>query len=188
MIRLNRRIGIAVLGGLAAASFASAQQPPVLKGSQVTENALIDALTIEGPQAADGKTRGFSPVMRPSGSQAAQAAGPGKANLMITFQTDSAELTPESIKTLETVAHALQSDKLAGFSFRIEGHADPRGSADHNQVLSEARAKAVVDYLVNKQGILPERLVAIGKGSADLYDPQHPDSAENRRVSIVTTR
>lgn len=188
MTTANRRTCLLLLAGLAAAPLAGAQQPPVLEGKQVTEDALIDALTIEGPQAADGKTRGFRPAMRAPSGKPAQAAGPGKANLMITFQTDSAELTPESIKTLDTVARALQSDKLAGFGFRIEGHADPRGTPEHNQVLSEQRAKAVVDYLVNRQGILPERLVAVGMGSNDLYDPQHPDAPQNRRVSIVTTR
>ena len=34
----------------------------VLKGSQVTESALIEALAIEGPEAASGATRGFRPA------------------------------------------------------------------------------------------------------------------------------
>ena len=89
---------------------------------------------------------------------------------------------------LSTVARALQSDKLAGFSFSIEGHADPRGQAEANQKLSEARAKSVVDFLVASFGILPERLSPVGKGSSELLNTDRPEAAENRRVTIVTRR
>jgi outer membrane protein OmpA-like peptidoglycan-associated protein len=161
----------------------------VLKGSQVTEEALVDALEIDGPEVApEGKTRGFRPVAGAPTKPQPTAARTGKANLMITFQVDSAELTPEGVKTLDTVARALQSDKLAGFMFRIEGHADPRGSAERNMVLSEQRAQSVVNYLITNHGVLPERLTAVGKGSSELFDPRQPDAPENRRVTIVTTR
>ena len=112
-------------------------QAPVLATSQVTEDALVDALAIEPAppdEAASGATRGFRPALRPSVVPTKPAA-PGKANLLITFATGSAELTAETIHVLETVARALQSDRLAGFAFRIEGHADARGAADLNQKL-----------------------------------------------------
>ncbi|MDE2395139.1 MAG: OmpA family protein [Burkholderiales bacterium] len=183
----SRTLGFA-LTALACAAFAlpaRAQNDTVLSGSHVTEDALENALSIDTPEnAAAGKTRGFQPRQR---TKAVAATGSGKANLMITFETDSATLTAEDRKTLDVVANALQSDKLAGFAFKIEGHADPRGSDEHNQILSELRAKAVVDYLVNVRGVLPERLVAIGKGSNDLFDPKRPDAPENRRVTVVTT-
>lgn len=165
---------------------------PVLKTNQVTEDALVDALAIDVPEPADaasGATRGFRPATRPSGStfQPAKPAAPGKANLLITFATGSSELTPETIKVLQTVAKALQSDKLAGFAFRIEGHADPRGGAEYNLKLSEERAQSVASYLTNKLGVLPERIQPVGKGSAELLNPTQPDAQENRRVTIVTT-
>jgi outer membrane protein OmpA-like peptidoglycan-associated protein len=174
------------LHGVALAQ--SAQKDKVLKGSQITESALIDALNIGGPEAdPNAKTRGFRPSPQTS-ARAATGHGSGKAPLMITFHTDSAELTPESISVLRTVANALQSDRLAGFSFKVEGHADPRGGDEYNQRLSEARAQAVVSYLVKEYGILPERLVPVGKGSTELYDEKHPEAPENRRVVIVTQR
>lgn len=179
----------ALLAPLALLAPAALAQPAkVLKGAQVTEDALVDMLAIEAPQAAEGgQTRGFRPATSPQG-HAARAPGPGKANLMVTFHTDSATLTDESIKILDTVARALQSDTLAGFAFRVEGHADPRGQAERNMTLSEQRAKAVVDYLVTARGILSERLVAVGKGSSEPLDAQRVDAPENRRVTIVTTR
>jgi outer membrane protein OmpA-like peptidoglycan-associated protein len=89
---------------------------------------------------------------------------------------------------LQTVAKALQSDRLAGFAFRIEGHADPRGTPEFNLKLSEDRARSVVAYLTAKAGVLPERLQPVGKGSTELLNLQQPDAAENRRVTIVTTQ
>ena len=182
-----------LLAGLLTASpwaIAQAQAPaPVLSATQVTEDALVDALAIEPAlqdDAASGATRGFRPAARPS-ILPAKPAAPGKANLLITFATGSAELTPETIRVLETVAKALQSDRLAGFAFRIEGHADPRGAPELNQKLSEERAQSVVAYLSNKLGVLPERMRAVGKGASEPLNQLQPDAVENRRVTIVTT-
>ena len=183
------RLALATVLLLASGAWAQGAAP-VLKNNQVTEDALVDALAVDVPEtAASGATRGFRPAVRPAGgsTQAAKPAAPGKANLLITFATGSAELTPETIKVLETVAKALQSDRLAGFAFRIEGHADPRGSADQNLKLSEERAQSVAAYLTTKLGVLPERIQPVGKGSSELLNPSQPDAQENRRVTIVTT-
>ena len=160
---------------------------PVLKPSEVTENALVDAL---GPASADTPaTRSIRPSMKPSAAAAAAAApAPGKANLLITFATGSADLSPETMRTLEVVAKALQSDRLTGLTFKVEGHADPRGSAEYNMKLSAERAAAVVAYLTGKLGVPPERLAAVGKGSTEPLDPARPEAPENRRVTFVTTR
>jgi len=177
-----------VIVALFGAGSVQAQQTPVLRGAEITESALVDALNIGGPQAdPDAKTRGFRPSARPA-ERAAARQGSGKAPLMITFRTDSAELTSESQAALSTVAAALQSDRLAGFSFKVEGHADPRGGAEHNQRLSQARAESVVNFLVAKHGILPDRLVPVGRGANELFDDKRPDATENRRVTIVSQR
>lgn len=159
---------------------------PVLKPSQVTENVLVDALGVAAPAADGTATRSIRPTLRQP--ETVKPAAPGKANLLITFATGSSDLTPETIRTLEVVARALQSDRLAGLAFRVEGHADPRGSAEYNLKLSADRAQAVVGYLTGKLGVQPDRLVAVGKGSAEPLDPARPEAAENRRVTIVTDR
>lgn len=187
---LVRRVAVllssaSLLGAALAGAAGAAEQ--VMKPGQVTENALVDALAIDaGPQDTSGATRAIRPSMKPGA--VAQASGPGRASLLITFATDSADLTPESVLALGTVAKALQSDRLAGFAFRIEGHADPRGAADYNLRLSEQRAQSVVSYLVDKLGVLPERLNAVGKGASEPIHADRPEAAENRRVTIVTTR
>lgn len=184
---LGRGAVLAIALGFGTAALAQGGAGnPVLKGAQVTEDALVDALAIEQPNVATGVTRGFRPAARKG--DAPVKAGPGKASLLLTFGTDSADISPETQAVLDTLARALQSDSLAGFSFRVEGHADARGDADHNQQLSQQRAASVAAYLVDKHGILPERLVAIGKGSSEPLNKARIDAPENRRVTIVTTR
>lgn len=175
--------------GVACAGPAVAADPPVLSNKDVTESSIIDALAVDTPQAGSGKTRGFKPAL-PGATAAAEPPrpGPGKANLLIVFDTASATLTPESRVALDTVARAMQSDALAGLMFRVEGHADARGDPDFNLRLSQARAESVVNYLVSQHGILPERLVPQGKGASEPMNTTRIDAPENRRVSIVTIR
>lgn len=197
-ISLNRFSSLASTWALAlvmslGASGAAAQAPTpkekVLGSADVTSDALVDALDIGGPEAPDGATtRGFRPATASIAPRVGGTASSGKAPLMITFRTGSSELTPESMAVMGKVADALQSDRLAGFAFKVEGHADPRGGDELNQRLSQARAESVVKHLIAAHGILPERLSAVGRGSAELYDAARPEAPENRRVTIVTQR
>lgn len=172
---------IAAALALGLVAFAGQAAEPLLKPGQITESALVDALTPD-----DGvRTRSIRPSMTSTGP-AQQTAG--RAGLLITFQTGSAELTPETRTALDEVGKALKSDRLAGFSFRIEGHADPRGGADYNLRLSEERAESVVAYLVDHFGLQADRLRPVGKGSSELLNAAQPTAPENRRVTIVTTR
>lgn len=158
----------------ADAQAAPSNPPSVMKEDQVSENALIDALTPEEPI----RTRSIRAVRE------APATVP-KANLLVTFDTNSARLTPGARKALDVVAHALESDQLAARSFVIEGHADPRGSEDANMKLSRERAESVRQYLSSK-GVDMSRLQPIGKGAKDLLKPTDPTAPENRRVTFVT--
>lgn len=187
-IRMSLALGLAL--GLGTGLSLNANAQAVLKGAQVTESALIDALALEPPEPASGaKTRGFRPATARPG-ETAKPVNPhaGKASLLITFPSNSTDLTAETRAMLDTLARALESDKLAGFGFKVEGHADGRGEADSNLKLSQLRAESVSSYLVSKHGILPERLTAIGKGSSELLNKQQVDAPENRRVTIVTVK
>ena len=105
-------------------------------------------------------------------------------DLSIQFEFDSAKLLPESRPLLDNLAKAINSDKLRGFTFVVEGHTDIVGSAEYNQKLSDQRALSVLAYLASK-GVPKERLKALGKGSTELLMPDKPDAAENRRVRII---
>jgi outer membrane protein OmpA-like peptidoglycan-associated protein len=105
-------------------------------------------------------------------------------DLSIQFEFDSAKLLPESRPLLDNLVKAINSDKLRGFTFVVEGHTDIIGSADYNQKLSDQRAMSVLAYLASK-GVSKERLKSLGKGSTELLTPDRPDAAENRRVRII---
>ena len=167
-----------------AACPVAAQQAPVMKEGQVTENALVDALTPAEPAI---RTRSIRVIRDEEAGGAApkQPAKRAAASLLITFETNSAQLTPRAKRSLDVVGQALGSEKLAPFRFGIEGHADPRGGEEVNQKLSQARAESVRDYLVAAQQIDSARLEPLGKGASELMNKASPAAPENRRVTIV---
>lgn len=170
---------------LAAMLPAFGQQAPLLKEGQVTENALIDALTPDEPVVRTRSIRVMRDDATGGSAGPAKPAKPASASLLITFETNSAALTAQAKRALDVVGQALASDKLANFRFGIEGYADPRGGAAVNLKLSQARAESVRDYLVNSQHIDRARLEPVGKGDQDLMNKANPIAAENRRVTIV---
>jgi outer membrane protein OmpA-like peptidoglycan-associated protein len=172
-------------------------QEKVLREGQVTEGALVDALTppSAAASAADEgmRTRSFRPAVRPgavAGTTAAAgsvaASTSGRASILVTFVTDSADLTGRAREALDVLAGAMKSDRLAGVNFTIEGHADPRGGDEHNLKLSSARANTVRDYLIARHGLDPARIEAVGRGSSALLNTTDVTAPENRRVTIVS--
>ena len=172
----------------------------VLSGKAVTENNLLDALTpaaaapAAAPAAGDAngdadvavRTRSLRVT---SNTPSAAALAPRKkasASLLITFETNSAQLTARSKEQLDVVAAALKNDRLKDFSFEVEGHADSRGAADANQTLSQQRAESVRAYLVGSHSIAEARLRAVGKGDTEPMNTRDVAAAENRRVTITT--
>jgi len=147
----------------------------VLMRGVPSQQQWIDVLKPKAPL-----TRGIRPGEGPE-----QARPPTAASVRVLFAFNSAELTDEAKAQLDQLGFALASDQLSQFKFMVEGHTDATGTPDYNQSLSERRARAVFDYLVARHGINPKRLVTVGRGEADLYDPAHPDSEVNRRVRIV---
>jgi OmpA-OmpF porin, OOP family len=166
---------------LSVPATAEADTTRVLKGNDVNEANLLDALT---PDEEPVVTRSLK-VGRDNPVLAKPARRPS-ASLLITFETNSSEVTMRAKEQLDVVAAALRNDKLAEYSFNIEGHADPRGQSASNLMLSQLRAESVRQYLVEAHSISPERLKALGKGDRELLNPQVPASPENRRVTIVT--
>jgi peptidoglycan-associated lipoprotein len=77
------------------------------------------------------------------------------------FETDSTELTPQSISTLEKQAQWLRS--YPQYNFTVEGHADERGTREYNIALGARRAQAVHDYLASR-GVQAHRMRTISYG------------------------
>ncbi len=105
----------------------------------------------------------------------------------IFFDFGSALLRPESEEELERLRQLLQAHPE--MKIEIRGHTDDVGSEEANQQLSEARARAVYEWLV-AHGIEAERLQWRGFGErqpvADNATPQ--GRSRNRRIEFVVIR
>jgi outer membrane protein OmpA-like peptidoglycan-associated protein len=102
----------------------------------------------------------------------------------ITFETGKADLKPESVIEINRVAKLMQEHP--DLSFEVQGHCDNTGSDAVNDPLSQKRAEAIVNALVEKS-IDKSRLTAVGKGSHSPIAPNTTEEgrAKNRRVEFV---
>ena len=103
----------------------------------------------------------------------------------ITFNFNSAVIRPESYRAVGSMADALHNPILLGYKFLVVGHTDAVGGREYNLKLSQRRAEAIREALINPFGVNPARLDAVGLGEEQLRDPQHPDSQVNRRVQLI---
>ncbi|MGQ9707693.1 MAG: carboxypeptidase regulatory-like domain-containing protein [bacterium] len=92
---------------------------------------------------------------------------------------------PESQAALEAAYTILKENPT--IKVEIQGHTDNIGSDEYNQKLSEQRAWAVVNYLVQRMGVESSRLIAKGYGeSQPKASNDTPEGrALNRRVEFV---
>ena len=102
----------------------------------------------------------------------------------ILFALDSAAVRSDLRRDLGVVAGNLQAYPNSTIS--IEGHTDNTGTANYNRILSQRRANAVADILVNN-GVPPARLYAVGRGENEpvVSNLSATGRAQNRRVEIV---
>lgn len=180
---------IGVLAVVALAPCAAAPGSEVLlQGRAVTESNVLDALTPVPEDDADvQRARTRSLRIAPAGTPSTPPTSPRpSAALLITFETDSAALTQRSREQLDVVAAALKNQRLRDFRFEVAGHADSRGVAAANQVLSQRRAQSVRQYLVVQHDIPEPRLQAVGKGDTEPMNARNIAAPENRRVTITT--
>ena len=131
-------------------------------------------------ESADlGTTRG---ICIGTAEECAPVEEPAGFDMLINFEHDSADLTPEARNTLDIFVLALGDERLAAANFLVEGHTDAKGGGTYNQSLSERRATSVVSFLEEK-GVERGRLFAVGLGeSKPRVDDEN--ASENRRVEM----
>ncbi|WP_445737360.1 OmpA family protein [Mariniflexile sp.] len=102
----------------------------------------------------------------------------------ILFDVNKATIKPESMGVINEVARMMQEHP--DLNFNIEGHTDSDGNDDYNQRLSEQRAAAVKEALINS-GISEARMQTTGKGeSVPITENNTPEGkANNRRVEFI---
>lgn len=188
--------------GLWVLCFTSAQAQTArdLTDHEPTTEELIQGLKLSTPPPATGQVRGIGPTTtteapkpqceyyrkraQTRGVQLGSAAT--SVALKVTFATNSAQLTPEAVQTLDKLGQALQSSELASCCFQIEGHTDSVGGDAYNERLSQRRAQSVARYLTERHK-LQDRTIAVGYGEQKpLADNTTNDGRQkNRRVQVV---
>jgi outer membrane protein OmpA-like peptidoglycan-associated protein len=141
--------------------------------SEAITNALIRPSMTRGPgsgiRGPGSETRGLAPSI----------------DLPIPFAVNSHALTSVAQRQLDELGRALSGPLLAKFDFLIAGHTDSTGSEAYNQLLSERRARTVLEYLIGNFPIARERVASTGWGETRPKPDTDPESGANRRVEII---
>ena len=157
-------------------SSAAAQTTP-------TEQEIIDALQKRGDGSGE-----FTNVRSLSGDRGVTVTGGETTvpsiDLKVNFAFDSAQLSNESLLTLDVLGRALSSEALKGQAIEIVGHTDAKGPLEYNNALSQRRAAAVVTYIVRNFTLDPALISSKGMGERQLLDENNPEAGINRRVEI----
>ena len=98
------------------------------------------------------------------------------------FKQGKSGLSVEAQFILHDLAKVLAQNP--DLKLRVEGHTSAEGDATVNQKLSEARAQAAINFLIDHEGIDASRLEAVGFGSSKLKDTENPMSEVNRRTEF----
>ena len=103
-------------------------------------------------------------------------------SVAVHFDVNSATTARQYRKALDAVARA--SHSIDDLTIRLVGYADPRGTKNHNQRLSEARASSV-EHVLQEVGASPMTIQTEGRGETGvLADGQCGLYALGRRVDV----
>lgn len=141
--------------------------------------ASLRQLAVQGihdPSRADRMNRA------PLSEQLGQLA---QFTIAIQFDFDSAQIRPDSFQAVGLMADALNHPYLQGYRFLIVGHTDAKGNREYNLKLSQQRADAIREALINPFGINASRIESVGLGEEQLLNRANPEAANNRRVQLV---
>ena len=205
---LTSILSIATLGAALSVGMGTALAEEKAKDKNVSEDQILRALVPEkkpltrglsaGPQAdpvASAKEVRFVDTLRNRKTRSLSlgereeiaeiAATKPKIDLEIQFDYNSADISANSMSSVQALGKALSDANLKGSTFVVAGHTDSIGSEGYNQDLSERRADTIKKYLTEKYGIAGTDLVTVGYGESKPKDPNAPADPANRRVQVV---
>jgi outer membrane protein OmpA-like peptidoglycan-associated protein len=198
-------VSTAVAAGLALTllglGFAQAGEQPTTDQiiHSLTPKPMTRSLTISPAQAAQAaeekrfldelrnreRTRSLSLSLGEREQVAVIAKDKPKIDLELNFEFNSDRISKSAMPTVEALAKALNNAVLKGKPIMVAGYTDAKGSDEYNQGLSERRAAAVKQILVEKYGVSADNLMTVGYGKTHLKNATDPYAAENRRAAIV---
>ncbi|MEZ5820527.1 MAG: OmpA family protein [Bradyrhizobium sp.] len=107
-------------------------------------------------------------------------------NLDIAFDVDTPIVQPESYQAVGRIADALVHSSLLPYTFLIVGHMEANGKREANAILSQRRADAIREILVNTFKISSKRIQSVGLGEEQLLDFARPTGPANNQIQIMT--
>lgn len=109
---------------------------------------------------------------------------PPAEKFILYFNTNTAELVPESLATFTTIMATIK--RRGAISISVSGHTDSSGPVQLNEKLANNRARTVRDLLV-QMGVDAERLTVSSHGKGNQLVPTADGVAEprNRRVEVI---
>ena len=109
-------------------------------------------------------------------------------NEKVQFEFNKARILPESDSLLAEVAQVIKDNPQIK-KLLVEGHASSEGADDYNLKLSQKRAQAVREHLIQKGGISEDMLASEGFGETRPIADNETDAGreKNRRVEFTIT-
>jgi len=108
-------------------------------------------------------------------------------SIPINFETNTTTVDAQTRANVATLASVLSEPSHAKQRFLFIGHADVRGSEEHNIVLSKQRAEVISQAVIRIETTLQGRIEVDGRGSSEPLDSGHDERAyrANRRLQVV---
>ena len=107
-------------------------------------------------------------------------------NVDIVFDVDTPIVQPESYQTVGRIADAMVYSSLLPYTFLIVGHIEANGKREANAILSQRRADAIREIMVNTFKISAKRIQSVGLGEEQLLDSARPTAPVNNQIQIMT--
>ncbi len=141
----------------------------------------VQAPPAEPPREVEKPAPRPMPTGRPVSESERQLIESGRIRLEnVYFETNSAQLLPESETSLREAGEALE--KFPDLRTEVEGHTDTRGAKAYNQRLSQDRAATVRGWLLGHYRLRPENLMAKG------YGEERPETKERNDEELLRNR
>jgi OmpA-OmpF porin, OOP family len=158
---------------------------PETRGFAISRPAAAKPKAVAKPAPARARpARAVAAAPRAAAPSKPAIATGTRADLMLSFELNSAEMTGPAKERAKVFAQALNTPELKSHRFLIEGHTDSVGGRAANRELSQRRAQSVADFLV-AQGVERSRLEVQGLGYDRPLPGKSARSEENRRVEAA---
>jgi NitT/TauT family transport system substrate-binding protein len=153
-------------------------------GAPTTPEQAKDVSFLKEIYAASPVSAATGPKLKPASEEIENKEATMSKPVNIYFGSGKSDLDTNAQQLLDPVVTLAQT--MSGAYIRIEGNTDNVGSADANRKLSDMRAQAVVDYLVQHYKLDKSRFVIKGNGPDKPVKPNTTDEGRsaNRRTEV----